>query len=109
MRIPNKPKIAPDAPTDGASPPKTKLAVDPAAAHVRYKTTNRIEPYQRSTIEPARYRAYMLKSRWSGFKGSCSRVTVQSRQYSPAATAALSSWRSSYIPRPSIAYAAVTE
>ena len=35
MRIPNSPKIAPDAPTDGTSPPNTKLAVDPAAAHVR--------------------------------------------------------------------------
>ena len=35
MRTPNSPKIAPDAPTDGSSPPMTKLATEPAAAHRR--------------------------------------------------------------------------
>src|SRR5690349_4501313 len=32
---PKSPKIAPDAPTDGMSPPNTKLAVEPAAAQAR--------------------------------------------------------------------------
>ena len=34
-RMPNSPKIAPDAPTDGTSPPNTKLATEPAAAQAR--------------------------------------------------------------------------
>ena len=34
-RMPKSPKIAPDAPTAGASPPNTKLAVEPAAAQAR--------------------------------------------------------------------------
>ena len=34
-RMPKRPKIAPDAPTDGTSPPNTKLAVEPAAAQAR--------------------------------------------------------------------------
>ena len=32
---PNSPKIAPDAPTDGTSPPNAKLATEPAAAQAR--------------------------------------------------------------------------
>ena len=35
MRIPNRPKIAPDAPTDGISLPNTKLPTEPAAAQSR--------------------------------------------------------------------------
>ena len=34
-RTPNRPKTAPDAPTDGTSPPNTKLATEPAAAQAR--------------------------------------------------------------------------
>ncbi len=41
----------------------------------------------------------MLKNRW--MKLPCSRVTVQSRQSSPSATAALSSWSASYSACPS--------
>ena len=63
-----------------------------------------VEPYSRSTIGPATYRAYMFRIRWSENgaigPGSWSSVTVHSRQISPAATPPLSRMSASTIADP---------
>ena len=90
-RTPNNPKIAPDAPTAGTSPPNTKLATDPGrgAEPGTGPGTTASRTSARRWV-PSRYSAYMLKKQVRAGRQWTS-VTVHSRQYSPAATAALSS------------------